>query len=305
MSVDRVPPGMLRVAAAQYHPEWLEDWQALERRIDRLISEAAHHGARLLVFPEYAAMELASLFGTETCASLPAQLEAIQSLVPRYLHLYEVLAGRYAVYVLAGSIPVLDEDGAYRNRAFLFGPDGLIGHQDKLQMTRFENEDWLITPGNALKVFDTPIGTLGVTICYDVEFPLIARALADAGARILLAPSCTDTLAGWYRVRIGCRARALENQLYVIQAPTVGNASWSEAIDINVGAAGVFGPPDRGFPHDGVLARGTQGKPGWVYADLDPELIDAVRSTGQVLNHRDWAGQARLPEVERQAARID
>ncbi|MFM7786536.1 MAG: nitrilase-related carbon-nitrogen hydrolase, partial [Gammaproteobacteria bacterium] len=89
MSVDRVPPGMLRVATAQYHPEWMEDWQAFERRIDRLISEAAHHGARLLVFPEYAAMELASLFGTETCASLPAQLEAIQSLVPRYKHLFE------------------------------------------------------------------------------------------------------------------------------------------------------------------------------------------------------------------------
>ncbi|MFM7275044.1 MAG: carbon-nitrogen hydrolase family protein, partial [Gammaproteobacteria bacterium] len=288
-----------------YPVERHEDWYSYERKLDRWVSEAAHHGARLLVFPEYGPMELASLFGEEVCRSLPVQLDAMQGLLSRFLHLHQLLAARYAVHIVAGSFPVAQDGGGYRNRSHLVRPDGQIDWQEKLQMTRFENEDWLITPGNTLKVFDTPIGALGVTICYDVEFPLIARALADAGARILLTPSCTDTLAGWYRVRIGCRARALENQLYVIQAPTVGNASWSEAIDINVGAAGVFGPPDRGFPHDGVLARGTQGKPGWVYADLDPALIDEVRSTGQVLNHRDWAGQARLPEVERQTVRID
>jgi predicted amidohydrolase len=113
----------------------------------------------------------------------------------------------------------------------------------------------------------------------------------EAGAALILVPSCTDTLAGYCRVRVGCQARALENQCYVVQAPTVGEASWSEAVDVNVGAAGVFAPPDRGMPDDGVLARGELNQPGWVYADLDLAAIKQVRSHGQVLNYRDWERQ--------------
>jgi predicted amidohydrolase len=101
-------------------------------------------------------------------------------------------------------------------------------------------------------------------------------------------PSCTDAAAGYHRVRVACQARALENQCYVIQAPTVGSAPWSIAVDENVGAAGVFGPPDRGFPDDGVIALGERDRPGWVIADVDLDAVAAVRADGQVLNHRDW-----------------
>lgn len=291
MSIEKVPEGFLRVATAQYHPELLEDWPAFERKMDRWISEAAHRGARLLVFPEYASMELASLFGAETTESLPLQLGALQGLLHRYLHLFEVFARRYALHILAGSFPVLDE-GGHRNRAYLVGPDGVIGHQDKLQMTRFETEEWIIEAGTGLQVFDTPVGVLGVAICYDAEFPLIARALAEAGVQILLVPSCTDTAAGFNRVRIGARARALENQCYVVQSSLVGEAPWSAAIDVNTGAAAVYGPVDRGFPDDGVIVQGKTDEARWVFADIALAAIDTVRSEGQVLNHRDWARSA-------------
>ena len=69
----------------------------------------------------------------------------------------------------------------------------------------------------------------GIAICYDIEFPLIAHAMARAGAELILAPSCTDTIAGANRVHVGARARALENQVYVAVAPTVGQAPWSPA----------------------------------------------------------------------------
>jgi predicted amidohydrolase len=114
------------------------------------------------------------------------------------------------------------------------------------------------------------------------------RAQVEAGAWLILAPSCTDTQWGFNRVRLAARARALENQCYVAVAPTVGSAPWVATLDENRGYAAVFGPVDRGFPEDGVLAQGTPDEPGWIYADLDPARLDAVRQDGGVRNHRDW-----------------
>ena len=284
----------LRVAAAQYPIGFLESWEAFEAKIARWVGEAAAAGARLLVFPEYFSMELASLFDEPVRRSLSAQIDAMQSLLPRFRELFAGMAAAHGVVICAGSIPVRVEDGGYRNRCFLFDADGRGDFQDKLQMTRFEKEQWFIARGDALRVFDTAVGRLGIAICYDVEFPLIARALVERGADVLLVPSCTDTLAGYWRVRIGAQARALENQCYVVQAPTVGSAPWSPAVDENVGAAAVYTPVDRGFPHDGVLACGELGAAQWVYAEVDPGKLAEVRRDGQVLNLRDWAGQLRL-----------
>ncbi|HVK89776.1 MAG TPA: hypothetical protein VM513_36895, partial [Kofleriaceae bacterium] len=117
---------------------------------------------------------------------------------------------------------------------------------------------------------------------------LIARRLVAAGANVLAVPSCTDALAGYHRVRIAAQARALENQCYVIQAPTVGLAPWSIAVDENVGAAGVFAPSDRGFPADGVVALGALDRPEVLVTELDLARLDDIRADGQVLGHRDW-----------------
>ena len=92
-------------------------------------------------------------------------------------------------------------------------------------MTRFENEQWLIKSGKELKCFDTEYGKIAINICYDSEFPMLARKQVEAGCVLILVPSCTDTLAGFHRVKIGCQARALENQCYVVQSLLVGDAA--------------------------------------------------------------------------------
>ena len=225
---------------------------------------------------------------------LHQELAAIQCWHEDWLALHARLAREQAVHLLAGSFPLRLAEGGYRNRAHLFAPNGKRGWQDKWTMTRFEAEHWGISAGDALKVFDTALGRVAINICYDVEFPLLARAQVEAGAQIILAPSCTDTAAGYWRVRVGAQARALENQCVVVQAPLVGEAPWSAAVDVNVGAAGVYTPPDRGLPDDGVLARGEWNLPQWVYADVEPARLAAVRADGQVFNHRDWARQPGL-----------
>lgn len=278
------------LAAAQYPVDELRDWQHFEDKLGRWCREAATAGARLLVFPEYASMELASLFGPQLRADLHGQIAAMQDLLPRWQSLHARLARELGVYLLAGSFPVR-EGGGYRNRAWLYAPDSSADYQDKQMMTRFEREQWDIGAGSGLKLFETALGRIGICTCYDIEFPLLARALVEAGADLLLAPSCTDTLAGYHRVRIGAQARALENQCYVVQAPLVGEAPWSPAVDVNIGAAGVYTPVDRGHPDNGVLAAGELNQPGWVYARVDPAELATVRQTGQVFNHRDWALQ--------------
>ena len=285
---------VLRIAAAQYPIEALPDWNAYEAKIARWIGDAAAQGARLLVFPEYFSMELAALFAPDVRASLSGQIAALQALLPRFLALFVRQARTHGVTICAGSFPVRADDGRYRNRSYLFHADGCIDFQEKLQMTRFEREQWDIQAGDELRVFDSALGKLGIAICYDSEFPLIARRMAERGADVILVPSCTDTLAGYWRVRIGCQARALENQCYVVQASTVGEAPWSPAVDVNIGAAAIYTPVDRGFPDDGVLAIGVLNAPQWVFADVAPASIARVRNEGQVFNYRDWPAHTRF-----------
>jgi len=174
------------------------------------------------------------------------------------------------------------------NRAPLIAPDGTMHWTEKHRMTRFESEEWGVSPGTRLSPIATAWGKLGVAICYDVEFPPITRALAEQGAFLILVPACTETMAGAMRVEISARACAIQNQCYVAVAPTLGEAPWSAALDRNAGRAAVFGPADRSFPDDGVLAAGEWNRPGMVFADLDPLRLEAVRRGGAVRNFADW-----------------
>lgn len=280
-----------KIATAQYDIGFMSDWQDYVRKTEHWIGEAAAQDAKILVLPEYASMELASLFSKEVYSSLSKQLAAMQSLHDEYLALFNRLAVKHACYIQSGSFPVEVGDKQYCNRAYLFFPDGKVDYQDKLIMTRFENEQWFISAGHQLKCFDTEYGKIAINICYDSEFPMLARKQVEMGANLILVPSCTDTLAGYHRVKIGCQARALENQCYVVQACLVGNAPWSEAVDVNIGASAIYTPVDRGFPDNGILASGELNNVKWVVGEIDLAACEEVRRKGQVFNYRDWPRQ--------------
>lgn len=283
----------LRVAACEYPVELLDSLEAWQAKLRRLCTSAVSHGASLLVFPEYAAVELTALLPPEVRADLPGSLRALQPLREEFLAMHRALAMELNVTILAGSFP-WKVDGRFLNRAWLCTPDGVTRHQDKVMMTRFERESWGISGGEALEVFDIPGACVGVLVCYDSEFPLLARRLCEKGAQVLLVPGCTDTEAGFHRVEISCRARALEQQCFVVQAPMAGTADWSPALDVNTGRAGVFTPVDRGFPDDGILAQGAPPETApWLIADLSLSRLGSVRRHGQVKNFADWPEQLR------------
>lgn len=288
------------VAAAQYPIEALADWKAYAAKLTRWVEAAADGDAALAVFPEYGAMELASL-DPATMGDLGGSLASVSALLPRVDALHAELAIRLNLHILAASAPCATGDGRFVNRARLFAPSGRVGVQDKLIMTRFEREEWGVSAGGPLRLFETALGRIGITICYDSEFPLLARALVEAGAELLLVPSCTEALHGYWRVRIGAQGRALEGQCYAVQAPTVGEAPWSPAVDVNRGAAGIYGPPDGEFPNDGVIAIGKLDVVQWLFGEVDLSRVARLRADGGVLNTRDWSeqpGGGPLPPVE-------
>lgn len=283
---------MFRIAAAAYPMSWLNSWEDWLAKTTAWVCDARDGGADLLVFPEYGAMELATLAGAEAAGDLEASLTAVSERMDAAHDHWERLAREQSCVILAPSGPQFTGTSRPVNRAVLFGPTGRIGHQDKQIMTRFEAEHWDVRPGDeGLSVFDTELGRIGVLICYDSEFPLLGRRLVEQGAEIILVPSCTEARAGYSRVRIGAQARALEGQCITVMSSTVGACEWSEAVDLNCGRGGIFSPPDRGFPEDGVIAQGVLNQPGWSYGSVDLEAVRAVRADGGVLNLRDWARQ--------------
>ncbi|PPJ42280.1 MULTISPECIES: carbon-nitrogen hydrolase family protein [unclassified Pseudoxanthomonas] len=280
----------MKVAVAKYPIQAPGDFAAFAERQAAVLGEAAAQGARVAVLPEYLSLELAATFEADTQADLHASLAAIQRYRDDWLALYARLATSLDMYIVAGTFLLAQGDGRYRNRCDVFTPQGAHLWQDKLQLTGFEKGLAVIDGGDALKVFDLDGVRTGVAVCYDSEFPLPVRAQAEAGARLLLVPSCTDTEAGATRVRVGCLARALENRVFVAQSVTACEAAWSPALDINTGEAAIFAPMDRGLPADGVVAQ-TSGDEVWTLAELDFDALERSRGDAQVANDRDWAGQ--------------
>ncbi|MEH6361070.1 MAG: nitrilase-related carbon-nitrogen hydrolase, partial [Amylibacter sp.] len=189
----------MKIATATYPIDWHDNWAPYEMKITDWVVRAADAGADLLVFPEYGAMELASLAGADVAADVEQSMRAVDALLPKANALYADLATRHNVHILGASAPCYDGAERPYNRAMFFAPNGTQAYQDKQIMTRFERAPMDMRTGGPITVFDTALGKIGVIICYDSEFPALARALVEAGVEILLAPSCTGSLAGYWR----------------------------------------------------------------------------------------------------------
>ena len=275
------------IAAAQYpitEHKSFDDWKS---HVERWVADAVRQNAQLLLIPEYGAMELVSIFSEEIRKDIRQQVKELNSIKDDFCEVFSNLAKKYNTIIVAPSIPVI-ENGKNVNRVYVFSEKGLAGCQDKFFMTRFENEEWGIQNGEKnLTLFEASWGKFGIQICYDVEFSLGSQLLSSAGASLILAPSCTETIRGATRVHIGARARALENQAYTVVSQTVGNALWSPAVDINYGFAAFYCTPDKNMPEEGIISTMIPQTEGWLIQSIDFSKIEAVRNDGQVFNYKD------------------
>lgn len=273
----------LKVAVAQYpvtHHLSFENWKA---HVEKWVQEAAQEGAKLLVFPEYGALEMISMAPEKVQRRLDEQALWLSENLEKFLETYQDLAKKYQVMMCGPSIIVREEKKDF-NRCYFFGSNGDFTFQDKQMLTRFENEKWKISNGDSqLTVIETPFAKIGICICFDGEFSEFAKLLCQSGVELLIIPSCTESMYGLERVHIGARARALENQCYVLVSQMVQGAHWSLVTHKAFGQSLVLAPPDLEFSETGILAKGELNKPGWIYSDLDFSKIESTRKDGSIL----------------------
>jgi predicted amidohydrolase len=272
----------IRVASLQYLIRPIRNYSEFTEQVEGLIDTAADYKCRLVVFPEYFTTQLLTLANVKR--SITDQIRDLAEHKDRFIEMMSALAKKRSLYIVGGTIPVMDKsDGKIRNECYLFAPNGNIGMQGKLHMTRFEREEWMVSSHNEVKVFETDFGMLGVNICYDVEFPELARTLALAGVTVLVVPSCTDERQGFLRVRYCAQARAIENQLYVVHSGTVGSLPMVPAVSLNYGQASILTPSDFSFSRDGILAEGIPNQESMIIGDLNLKMIEESRRSGTVL----------------------
>jgi predicted amidohydrolase len=278
----------ITIAAAQYPLDDVQTLTAWKSKVTRWTEDAVGKGAEVLVFPEYAAMELCSIGAVGH--DLEKSLAGVAALEDEIIDLHTSLARKHGVMIVSGSNPQIKASKRC-NVAHVFGPQGQTDSFTKIMPTPWERDPWRMSGGRDLKVYEFAGVKIGLLICYDIEFPLLSRALAEAGADVILAPSNTETAWGYWRVRTGAAARALENQVYTVQSPCVGAATFCEACAMNTGAAGFFAPPDKGFPEDGVISLGEMNKPQWLIETLNLDALRDVRYSGGVRTFAHWPEQ--------------
>jgi predicted amidohydrolase/GNAT superfamily N-acetyltransferase len=273
----------VRICVIQYQMRQVHSFEDFQRQTAYFVDVASNNRSDFAVFPELLTTQLMSM----SPESDPGKaVRALTSYTTQYLNHFRELAVKYNINIIAGSHIVQDQ-GHLRNVSFLFRRDGTIDGQPKLHITPNERRWWGIEPGDGLHILDTDEGKIAILVCYDVEFPELARVAVERGAKILFVPYCTEDRQGHLRVRYCAQARAVENQVYVVTAGTCGNLPQVENMDIQYAQSAVLTPSDFAFPRDGIAAEASPNVETVVIADIDLETLRRSQRAGSVRQLED------------------
>jgi predicted amidohydrolase/ribosomal protein S18 acetylase RimI-like enzyme len=277
------PVQMVRLGLVQYQMRTVASFEAFEQQCEFFVDTASDYKCDFLLFPELISTQLLSLIQARNPAQAARKLAEY---TPRYLELFTDLAVRYHVNIVGGSNFVV-ENGTLYNCSYLFRRDGTIGRQYKIHVTPAEWKWWGISGGDKVEVFDTDCGRVAIQICYDIEFPELARIAAKKGAKILFVPFNTDERFGYLRVRNCAMARCIENHVYAALAGCVGNLPLVQNADIHYAQSGIFTPADISFSRDAIAAECTPNIETFIMQDLDIEQLRKHKYKGSTQNWRD------------------
>lgn len=273
----------VRVAAVQYQMRRIESFEEFEKQVQFFVDAASDYRADFVLFPELFTLQLLSI----TPARRPGEAaRRLSEHTPRYLELFTNLAIKYSINIIGGSQFTL-EQGRLFNISYLFRRDGSIERQYKLHITPAERRWWGVEGGSKIEVFDTDRGRIAISVCYDIEFPELARIAAKQGAQILFCPFNTDERAGYLRVRHCAQARCIENHLYVVLAGCTGNLPQVEHADIHYAQSAILTPCDFEFAREGIAAECQPNVETLVIHDVDIELLRRHRYKGSTQNWAD------------------
>ncbi|RJY08858.1 bifunctional GNAT family N-acetyltransferase/carbon-nitrogen hydrolase family protein [Aurantiacibacter aquimixticola] len=283
----RVPRGVenVRVATCQMQARAVSDFDEFMGQVRYFVDVASDYEADFILFPELFTLMLLS--AEEEELSPLESIECLSEYTPRIREALSEMALKYNINIIGGSHPTRMEDGDIHNVAMVCLRDGSIHEQEKIHPTPNEAYWWNIRGGDAVDVIQTDCGPIGVLICYDSEFPELARRLADEGARIIFVPFCTDSRQGYMRVRYCSAARAIENQVYVVMSGNVGNLPNVANMDIQYAQSCILTPCDFPFARDGIAAEATENVETLTISDVNLADLAWARAEGTVRNLAD------------------
>ncbi len=286
----------LRVAALQVEIELFKDPLDYAVEAHRRTAEAAAAGVHLVAFPEDNNLPLLGMLpgveemGEAVSAEEPDQAPAgsgapeitvaeviryIGPVIAPFLNiLYATLAAAYDLYLAAGSFLLPDGERVV-NRSYLYGPGGeLIGMQDKVHLMPIE-EEWGISAGDELRLFETRAGKIALPVCMDATYFETFRILELQGAEIVILPIANPEPYNYWLALRGIWPRVQESPVYGIKSALVGSLLGFEF----TGRAGVFAPAELTAGGTGVLAEvESPEKEGMALAEIDLEALEKLRS---------------------------
>ncbi|MCM3720593.1 MULTISPECIES: carbon-nitrogen hydrolase family protein [Solibacillus] len=273
----------LRVSTVQYHLHTIRSFEEFAQQVDHYVRAALEFETDFILFPEFFTTQLLSIGNDK---GEPLSINELPDFTVQYLDLFTGLAVKTKTHIIGGTHVIRNNDKLY-NVAHLFYPDGTVATQAKLHITPTEVNEWNMAAGDELHLFDTEKGRIAILTCYDIEFPEIVRMAKARGADVIFCPSCTDDRHGFHRVRYTSHARAIENQVYVVTASTVGSLPTIDFMRMNFGQSAIIAPNDVPFPPRGIVVEGELNNDMVVTGDLDLALLYQVREKGSVTTWRD------------------
>jgi predicted amidohydrolase len=271
----------LKVATIQFELRQEKSLREYLEHMESLVKRAAQQGAEVVLFPELASTGLLAAVDDHdvTTASITSDYwHFLPQLTDDIVAGLVRMARENQIVVAGGSHNRVAEDGSLRNTAFIAHPDGRVESQDKIHLTPQEHA---LGARGGDELLVTKIGpfTAGLLICADIQFPELTRYLVHKGVDLILCPSLTWNRRGVHRVRTGCQARAIENQLYVVMSPLFGtNGLPTDSPMYAVGKALVSGPVDKTVGiNDGILATTDSAEEQVLIVNLDHDLLLASR----------------------------
>lgn len=277
------PSSYVRLGLIQWQMRPYENLEELFSHVEYFIDAVAAYKSDFALMPELFNGPLMAQFNKMSESDAMRQLaQYTPEIKDRFLQ----MAIRYNVNIITGSLPEW-ENNTLKNIGFLCHRNGNVDRYEKMHITPDESSAWGIQGGDKLRVFETDCGKIGVLICYDVEFPELARLLALQGMQILFVPFLTDTQNAYMRVRCCAQARAIENECYVAITGSVGNLPKVENLDIQYSQSAVFTPCDFAFPSNGIKSEATPNTEIILISDVDLSLLDELHAYGSVRNLKD------------------
>jgi len=265
-------PGGLRVAAVQTVSGG--EVAANLAQAEPLVAQAAAEGARLVVLPEYF-----GIFGARATDKLAVRETDGDGPQQAFL---AGLAKKHGIWLVGGTVPLACGDPArVRSACLVYGPDGRrVARYDKMHLFAFArgderyDEGKTIEPGTDVVTVGLPCGRVGLSVCYDLRFPELYRGMGDLA--LILVPSAFTATTGAAHWHLLLRARAVENQCYVLAAAQGG---------VHPGGRRTYGHSLLIDPWGTVVAEHEQG-PGVIVGDVDPAQLAKVREELPALTHR-------------------